>query len=74
MGGACDYAELALERMVAERPLPPVHQHRPGYASSTRSDPALVAPGRREYGFIALLALEELGDESRDLGGPLQWE
>ena len=31
MGGACDYAELGLERMVAERPLPPVHQHRPGY-------------------------------------------
>ena len=50
------------------------------YTSSDRAtlvegaDPALVAPVLRDDGFIALLALEELGHESRDLGGPLQWE
>jgi hypothetical protein len=45
-----------------------------GLPSSTRSDPALVAPALRDDGLTALLALEELGYESRDLGGPLQWE
>ena len=42
--------------------------------SSTRSDPALVAPARPGDGLTAALALQELGYESRDLGGPLQWE
>jgi hypothetical protein len=42
--------------------------------SSTRSDPALVAPALGDDGLTILLALQELGHESRDLDGPLQGE
>src|SRR5690349_22211001 len=41
----------------------------PSATWSTRTDPALVAPARPDDGLTAVLALEELGYESRDLGG-----
>ena len=42
--------------------------------TATTGPASPVLPALRDDGLTALLALEELGHESRDLGGPFQWE